>query len=323
MTTDQNHPFHILGFGAIGVLLAAHTRLHFPSYPIQVLLRNHHQTKVLNGLIEVTIENPRSGGSETVSVPASIISELEQPIQNLVVTTKAFDAVDAVELVRQNLSDTTQILLLSNGGLAVREELIKQFAFKRELVQAGSVTHGAYRRSNRGRVADEPHSIVHAGDGRIFVPERLSQFASVWSSLHCAILQTEEMERVLWKKLAANAVCNPLTALHQVRNGELYELDGFEAMLTAIVSEVVEVHNSIKPAAPLDLEGMSSFVRQVIDDNLDNRSSMYQDIASRRKTEIQYLNGFVVDVGEESGIACPTNRRLVQEILTLESGYSD
>jgi 2-dehydropantoate 2-reductase len=49
-----------------------------------------------------------------------------------------------------------------------------------------------------------------------------------------------------------------------------------------------------------------------------NLSSMQQDLLKGRRTEIDFLNGAVVALGERHGIDCPVNRGLTTIIKAME-----
>ena len=53
--------------------------------------------------------------------------------------------------------------------------------------------------------------------------------------------------------------------------------------------------------------------------NAKNYSSMYQDAAAGRPTEVGYINGTVVKIAEEHGVAAPCNRLLLQQVRMLEA----
>ena len=52
----------------------------------------------------------------------------------------------------------------------------------------------------------------------------------------------------------------------------------------------------------------------------DQRPSMGQDMAKGRRTEIEFLNGFVVREGEQVGIEARANERLVDIVKRVERG---
>ena len=58
---------------------------------------------------------------------------------------------------------------------------------------------------------------------------------------------------------------------------------------------------------------------KIINDSAENQSSMLQDMIKGRKTEIDYLNGAVVQLGRKYGIKCPVNDTLVRIIKAMEN----
>jgi 2-dehydropantoate 2-reductase len=155
---------------------------------------------------------------------------------------------------------------------------------------------------------------------------------------------------MLWNKLAANCVINPLTSIFRCTNGELLLEPSFLEMQENILMEVANVASGVlilmekeKEAAEkgrinitttttesiIDdnnnkssirlVDEMRKFVSQCILDTRDNKSSMYQDIMKGQYTEIKHLNGYVVRKGKEMGIYCPYNEYLYQRILELQN----
>ena len=50
------------------------------------------------------------------------------------------------------------------------------------------------------------------------------------------------------------------------------------------------------------------------------RPSMAQDMAKRRRTEIEFMNGFIAEKGAEAGVPAPTNARLTEVVKQVEHG---
>ncbi|TMJ45842.1 MAG: hypothetical protein E6G84_15360 [Alphaproteobacteria bacterium] len=51
-----------------------------------------------------------------------------------------------------------------------------------------------------------------------------------------------------------------------------------------------------------------------------HRPSMGQDMVKGRRTEIEFLNGFIVDKAEEIGVAAPANAALTDIVKRVEKG---
>ncbi|CAJ1949418.1 unnamed protein product [Cylindrotheca closterium] len=329
-------PIHILGAGSIGVCWAALIRSSRPTYPVTLLARNNNDNN--NATTNEKKSNQNSGtrdislkrlhpkpSVETLQVPQHVIGSknhhkedlLEHNgIHNLLVTTKSYQAKEAVESVLTYLEkETSKIIIMCNGALSVKEDLAK---FEIPLVLA-TTTHGAYMENNK-------QDVVHAGVGKTYIENSMPQLAELWDSvgMRCESLPTHEMNVTLWQKLAANCVINPLTAIFRCNNGELLLEPSFPQLLHEIVDELVTVANldsdSTAGGEPITKEALVAFVYEVIRDTEHNRSSMYQDIVlKQQKSEIDHLNGFVVKKGRAAGVECLTNEDIVGRIKDLET----
>ncbi len=320
-----NKPIHVLGAGSIGLLWTASIRSRLQKYPITLLLRDHEQNrkKVLQGHLDLSWKSLRDDDDNTklqnISLPVQFIRDQQNTIdtiQTLLVATKAHQAKQAVESVLDRLllgtDDTdnkTQIIVLCNGALSVRDELKKlQDSDKLSLVLA-TTTHGAY--------LETPQTLIHAGYGTT-VLEQNESMVELWNSagLNCSSITSQQMESVLWNKLAANCVINPLTSLFECTNGELLMEPSFFELQDELLTEVASVAEGIVTNPPT-IDEMRQFVSQTIHATIHNKSSMYQDILAERQTEIQHLNGYVVRKAKELGQECPANEDVCMRIQAL------
>jgi hypothetical protein len=64
---------------------------------------------------------------------------------------------------------------------------------------------------------------------------------------------------------------------------------------------------------------LEAFVVDAAERNARNYSSMYQDAAGGRPTEVGYINGAVIRAAEEHGVPVPCNRLLLQQMRMLEA----
>jgi 2-dehydropantoate 2-reductase len=141
--------------------------------------------------------------------------------------------------------------------------------------------------------------------------------ADLWDSvgLNCQTISSTDMNQLLWKKLAANCVINPLTALYQCTNGELFLEPSFPELQHELLQEVAQVAQADNQEVSED--SLRQFVTQVIGDTRENKSSMYQDTLKKQRTEVDHLNGYVVQKGRSFGIECPANEDICQRIVEL------
>jgi 2-dehydropantoate 2-reductase len=117
----------------------------------------------------------------------------------------------------------------------------------------------------------------------------------------------------LWNKLVVNCVVNPLTALLHVRNCTILG-ESLNNVRHGIVRECIQVAEAEGIVFPQSLD-------QRVDKQLThytNFSSMYQDLAKGNQTEIDFLNGKIVELGKKHAIQTPINETLVSCIKFLE-----
>ena len=108
----------------------------------------------------------------------------------------------------------------------------------------------------------------------------------------------------VYGKLLVNAVVNPLTALFRVKNGELPADPVRLGLMKALFRETL----AVLAASGMRTDGGEwDRLLDVIRRTAENRSSMLADVEAGRPTEIDAINGGVVRLAREAGVAAPLN----------------
>mmetsp|Transcript_31611 Transcript_31611/g.96751 ORF Transcript_31611/g.96751 Transcript_31611/m.96751 type:complete len:340 (-) Transcript_31611:153-1172(-) len=325
---------HVLGGGALGTLWAVH--LAESGIPTTLLLRNATpaaRTRRLLGRVTCGWESRVSPMVEMAAEPSSGPGEA---ISTLVLATKAYSAAGALEGVLPRLAPDAVIVLMCNGALSVAETLQRSGLQPSLIVLAATTTHGAWLKPVEASTPICEHHVVHAGNGQTWVGPLLS---GKNSSLVDSVLTKDYVERAhqaalsfgaaglgaivedsaktqqrLWLKLAANSVLNPLTALWNVRNGEVLARTDGRAIADAVCAEIAELAALLAPSVALSHTELRDFVTSCAAANAQNWSSMQQDMAAGRRTEVEELNGWVVSRCKQLDVACNANSSLVRSI---------
>lgn len=294
----MNRPhWHVLGAGAIGCLFA--TALQRSGLPVTLLLREYH------GKVSVRVDD--SASSRQSHFETSRPGDVGQ-IGHLLVTTKAHDICPAVTSVAHRLDAHSQVLLLANG-LGYTDELRR--ALPDIDYYLGSTTEGAYRL--------RPLHIRHAGRGYTRIGKPGCSTPPGWFEAWSRAVQPgswdDDIRATLWLKLAINCAINPLTALHRCRNGELAK-----PPLATRVLELCDEIASVCTAAgfPITCADLHHRVREVIEATAANRSSMLQDVLAGRRTECDYISGYLVATARRHNIVVPRNEELLQKVTAIE-----
>jgi 2-dehydropantoate 2-reductase len=142
-----------------------------------------------------------------------------------------------------------------------------------------------------------------------------------------------------WSKLVANVMGNGLSACTGLSGFEMLQSDSIRRFSTRLGSEAIRVGQAlgyeleeilhlppetIAKAGEGDLEAEKACDAQRIKDrgkvSAEQRPSMGQDMMKGRRTEIEFLNGYVVREGEKVGIKARANAVLTDIVKRVEKG---
>jgi 2-dehydropantoate 2-reductase len=232
----------------------------------------------------------------------------------LLVTVKAWQVHDAIAPLLSRIDPRTVILFLHNGMGTVDDLPDK---VRQHPIVLATTTHGAYKPSIT--------VVQHTGSGSTILGgynelgKKCQFLAGVFAHALPKTHWEESIENALWRKLAINCVINPLTAIKQCRNGEL-----LKAQYSGIIKRLVDEICAVMIAENLHIENTALLksVNEVMQATAKNHSSMKQDIALQRRTEIDYITGYLCKVAEQHQIAVPQNLDLFQQIKKLEKSWS-
>ncbi len=296
--------WHVLGAGSLGTLWA--TRLARAGLPVRLILRDKERLASYQASPGLTLVE--QGQARTYPVVAQT-SDSPEPIDRLLVACKAYDAPGAVAQLVRRLTPNAEVILLQNG-------LGSQDAVAAQLPQArcifASSTEGAFRESD--------WRVVFAGHGFTWLGDATHPTAPPWlDELQAANIphqwSTDILTR-LWRKLALNCAINPLTVLYQCRNGGLQEHQCEVATLCAELAELLECCG--QPAAAQDLHAE---VERVVQATAANFSSMYQDVANGRRTEISYLLGHACQAALRHRLSLPHLNQLHRRLASYLAAH--
>lgn len=283
--------WHVLGLGNLGTLCAARlleagqTVVAIPHQPAAHLSRTLHRP-----------DKPPL----TLTLPCAD----NKPVDRLLVTLKAPDTPAALMPLLPRLGPGSCLISLQNGmgtleGIPLPEDV---------QVLHATTTDGAWRDADQVHVVAENGTLM--GDGSATPPAWFAGLQPYWPGLEWS----RDIRQALWRKLAVNAVINPLTAIYQCRNGAL--LDGAERqrMMAALAAEVDLLGERLMPGWPGDTLARSVAVAQ---QTAGNTSSMLADVLAGRSTEVDYINGFLLRRAHELQVSLPNHLAVIRQLKAI------
>ena len=219
----------------------------------------------------------------------------------LIITLKAFATGKAVRPLRNRFRPSMPVILLENGmgqDTAVMD-VFRVNPFYLGVTALGAVKDGTTVTLNAdAKAVYGPRSVNAGGIGKIKdLPESVFFFE-------------ENPVPAVLRKLAANTVINPLTAVLDDKNGIILEKAELVRRLTDEISRVL---------APLGLretpDSLYEAVMGIAGRTRENSSSMREDVRHGRPTENDFILGFVIKTAERFGMDVPELKRLEEEFL--------
>ena len=293
----------LLGAGAIGALWAI--KLTQQQHNVQLWTRNS-ETETTLDFSELTSSTTTKRYHFSCNNPQALaISDL------LIVTVKAFQVSTALTPLLPYLNENCVVVIMHNG--IGSQQQVQQLLPHNPIVYA-TTSQAAFKLT--------PTTIQHTGLGQtsLGAMNPLAQSHHSIADVFNAALSPSQWQpniyQPLWQKLAINCVINPLTALKQCCNGDLAHA-GYQPQLDTLCAEIAQV--MIAEGMVITAQQLRQQVDNVIAATAANYSSMNRDIFYHRSTEIDYINGYLVQQAQRHHIDTPMNRQLWQAIKHMES----
>jgi 2-dehydropantoate 2-reductase len=147
----------------------------------------------------------------------------------------------------------------------------------------------------------------------------LQDLVTLFGAAGVKVSISEDVMAELWSKLLVNCAYNAISALAQAPYARLAAQPDVRAIQHAIVREVVALAQA--EGIGLQIEPSLQAMERIATAMPAQFSSTAQDMARRKPSEIDHLNGFVARRGRELGVAVPINQTLAALVKLVEAGY--
>ena len=220
----------------------------------------------------------------------------------LILTVKSYDTEKAIKQAKNVIKKNTTVLSIQNGIDNI-SKITKNIDCKN--IVAGVTTHGC--------IFLQPGIIKHTGIGKTILGDikgdKSKKIAEIFNKAGIKTKISKNIIREIWIKTIINSSINPLTALFQCKNGYLLRNPVLENIVEKICYESTNVANTLN--LDLTYDDMLLVTKKVIKDTSENFSSMLQSIKMGKKTEIDSINGKIVEIGKEKKVDVYLNELLV------------
>jgi len=303
-----------VGLGIASCLLKSKAAVDIIARQNTVLALRKH------GLVRTGIFGDYYTPPPTFGCYSSLTDLRKNPYDYILVCTKSFDSFEAAKDLSQYkflFAPETKIILFQNGwGNA---EVFSSFFTKDRIYNARVIT--GFRRLKDNEVVVTVHAdSIHIGSlfaGSSAAIEKLCESITK-GDIPCQ--STNSIAKDLWAKMLYNCALNALGAVLDVPYGVLAEHKTTRDIMDGIVKEVFAVMS----AAGFETHWHSAkdflevFYGKLIPDTAEHKSSTLQDILAKKRTEIDALNGAVINLAEKYRIPVPYNLIVYNMVKFIE-----
>jgi len=167
-----------------------------------------------------------------------------------------------------------------------------------------------------GAIFREPGVVDYKAAGATLIEDsaRSAEIAALFTACGLDGRISVDIKVEVWRKLIFNCVINPITSIIGSDVGTIAD-PRLDPLKQLVVDECLQVARA--DGVEFDVD----FVRTIAEvfGSSRNIASMRQDLLKGKPTEIDHMNGALVDLGLRLGIACPVNAALVAIIKAMEA----
>ncbi|MEM7531230.1 MAG: 2-dehydropantoate 2-reductase [Chloroflexota bacterium] len=297
--------FAVIGSGSVGCLYGA-TLAHYSGADVQVTMIDIDQAHVdamqANGL-RFEQENDEFVANVTATTdPSNVV-----PVDVALICVNGYSTREAAQSAKTILKDDGYAITLQNG-LGNVEVLVD--ALGKERVLGGITYHSAVvvgpGHARHGIVGKTP---IGELDG--ITSPRVTVLAGRMAKAGLSPVIDDNIMSVIWGKFVHNCSLNAICGITQLRPGhisEVPELDEFQDMIIEETMALVRAKGITLPE-PDPRPAIKAFCAIRF-----HLVSLTQHLMAGKPTEIDSLNGYVVEESKKLGLAAPYNDALTRLI---------
>jgi 2-dehydropantoate 2-reductase len=301
----------VIGCGAVGSLFAAHLakagEAEVWAYDVW---REHVEAIQKSGL--------RVSGAAELTARLNATSDPRQlPHCNYgIVATKAIHTKMAIAQVAHAFDEKSAVCSVQNG--VGNEEILAEYVkcvIRGTTFPAGHpIAPGHIGFDIKGDTWIGPFEPTNTPYGKV------EELAGLLSRSGMNTIPLPDARGAQWTKLIFNAATNPVGALTLLHHGAATRFAPTGQLFNDLIAEGEAV------AAKLGIK-LHGDPRQLVQKGASapgrHRASMLQDVLAKRQTEVDFMNGAIVQWGEKVGVSTPLNRALWQLMKGLEHSWQD
>lgn len=307
----------VVGAGAMGCVIGAYLKKGGAEVTLIDPFKEHMDNIAENGLILNS-----ASSREVVKMNTACSAQGAEPMDIVIIMVKGTLTEAALEGAKCIIGSNTYVCTFQNG-IGNVDLIAKQIA-------QGKILYGCLNMASilkgPGEVYGNLFDEVNIYIGSIVKEKEQRQIgeliAQTFTQGGAVAKYVDAIDEMVWSKAMVNIVVNATCGLVRLNGQQAAKNVNFSLLVTDLVKEALEV------AKAKGIEGLdfTTFMTKTIPAARksagDHYPSMAQDMMiTKKKTEIEFLNGAIERMGKELKIPTPVNTTIARLVRTIETNY--
>ena len=257
------------------------------------------------------------GGDRKVEITAINDPSQIQSADLLLFQCKGNASREAAQRVK-HLTKQGAVCISFQNGLGNEEVISEEVGSENVL---GGLTTMAGFMTGPGQIRDFSRVPSYIGEMEGGISERSNLIAEKLSKAGLETHAVPNIQLEIWKKLLGNISMSALSGLTNLKVAPLMAISELRAVSFQAMEEALSVGLAL--GLPLERDAVVKGMEMISQPGGtgDNKSSLCVDLLNQRRSEVDFIYGKVIEIGESKGIPTPTLKTLHALVKGVESHF--
>lgn len=299
----------IVGMGSLGLI--------FGSLLMDKLGRENVEFVVNEERYKRYLDKKRLINNKSYDFKLALDTQLGESADLVIFAVKSTDLRDAINIVKNKVSEKTIIISLLNG---ITSEKIIGDAFGEEKI--------LYAIAEGMDPIRDAYDLYYTKTGYINIgtdkedmgkKEKLTQILEFFDRISFPYKFEKDVKQRLWSKFMLNCGVNQTLMIYEGTYKLIQEPGPARSLMIDSMKEVIALAD--KENIKVTQEDLEFYVSLIDTLNPKSMPSMRFDGLNKKKSEVELFSGTVIKLGQKHGVPTPVNKAIYDRIIEMESRY--
>jgi 2-dehydropantoate 2-reductase len=301
----------IIGSGAIGCLFGAYLS---KNNEVHMICRRQKVADTIN-IEGLTIFEPDEPTGHYTDVTAHLSGQYTDNVDLVMIVVKGADTDEAIRVNKSLFQEHTMVMTLQNGG--GNDLKLSQYVPMERIIVATTRINAV--NLDNGNVRHSGYGITHMGSN--IKGTDLKRFADAFNEAGFETIISDDIQHIIWNKLFVNLSINTFTSITKAKIGSMIDNEYAWNYAEKMICEAIDVAEA--EGHHFSYREVLNSIHKTCEDVAGGFPSMLQDIMNCRRTEVDAINGYVVDRARAHNVPAPYNTFVRNLIHAIESTYKE